>query len=561
MVYSSTSHRPSVRHRKPPSQLFPISTQHPHNSSPASLSPPLHPTHSSQPNRHNPCPPIRHLLKMAFATPTAVPARRPSPRALSASRRGPQAVAAPSRSVAAPKTGVTHPMTITEKLLARGAKRASVKPGENVWVDVDALMTHDVCGPPTFGIFKREFGDDARVWDKDRVIIIPDHYIFTEDKRANRNVDTLRQFAQEQGIKYFYDISDLSNFRANPDYKGVCHIALAQEGHTRSGEIMFGTDSHTCNAGAFGMFASGIGNTDAGFILGTGKLLVKVPQSMRFQMNGNVPDYLLAKDLILNIIGDIGVGGATYRAMEFGGNSIQQLSMEERMTLCNMAVEAGGKNGLIAPDHITEAYLAARGSKPTELFRSDDDASYYADYTYNVEELEPVVAKPHSPDNRALAKDCRDIRTDRVYIGSCTGGKTEDFLAAARVLQGRKVAVPTFLVPATQKVYEDVENLRINGETLKEIFHNSGCIALGNPGCAACLGGPSDTFARLNEPLVCVSTTNRNFPGRMGNKEGQIYLASPYTAAASAVTGYVTDPREVYDFDANKRHPAESLAD
>lgn len=452
-------------------------------------------------------------------------------------------------------------MTLTEKLLARGAGKDDVRPGDNIWVNVDALMTHDVCGPPTIGIFKREFGQHANVWDKEKVIIIPDHYIFTRDKRANRNVDTLREFAREQGIKYFYDIFDLTDFRANPDYKGVCHIALAQEGHARPGEILFGTDSHTCNAGAFGMFATGIGNTDAGFIMGTGKLLVKVPETMRFEMNGSMPDYLLAKDLILNIIGDIGVAGATYRAMEFAGTAIAQFSMEERMTLCNMAVEAGGKNGLIAADHVTEAYLAARGAKPTEMFQTDPDASFYADYKYDVEQIEPIVAKPHSPDNRALAKECRDVRIDRVYIGSCTGGKTEDFLAAARVLQGRKVSVPTFLVPATQKVFDDVERLRINGETLKEIFHDAGCIGLGNPGCAACLGGPADTFARVNEPLVCVSTTNRNFPGRMGHKEGQIYLASPYTAAASAVTGYVTDPREVYEFDSRTRHPTETLAD
>lgn len=502
------------------------------------------------------------FLPMAFVTP--IPVRNASHARCASSFHAKHrfvAVAAPSRARDVPNPEVTHPMTLTEKLLARGAGRDYVKPGENVWVNVDKLMTHDVCGPPTIGIFKREFGQDATVWDREGVIIIPDHYIFTEDKRANRNVDTLRDFAAEQNLKYFYDIKDLSDFRANPDYKGVCHVALAQEGHTQSGEILFGTDSHTCNAGAFGMFASGIGNTDAGFILGTGKLLVKVPQTMRFQLNGDMPDYLLAKDLILNIIGDIGVGGATYRAMEFAGNTISQFSMEERMTLCNMAVEAGGKNGLIEADHITEAYLAARGAKPTALFKSDEKASFYADYSYDVSAIEPVVAKPHSPDNRALARECSDVRIDRAYVGSCTGGKTEDFLAAARVLQGRKVSVPTFLVPATQKVYDDVENLRINGETLKEIFYNAGCIGLGNPGCAACLGGPSDTFARLNEPLVCVSTTNRNFPGRMGHKEGQIYLASPYTAAASAVTGYVTDPREVYDFDRFQRHPTETLAD
>lgn len=500
---------------------------------------------------------------MAFVTPLSLTRRPTNSQPTSTCRRH-----VPIRSVVAPvsekpatETPVTHPMTLTEKLLARGAGRTSVKPGENIWVNVDALMTHDVCGPPTFGIFYREFGANARVWDPEKVIIIPDHYIFTADERANRNVDTLRQFAKDQNIKYYYDISNLADFRANPDYKGVCHVALAQEGHTRSGEILFGTDSHTCNAGAFGMFASGIGNTDAGFILGTGKLLVKVPETMRFQLNGPIPDYILAKDLILQIIGDIGVAGATYRAMEFTGTSIPYLSMEERMTLCNMAVEAGGKNGLIAADSVTEAYLAARGTKPTALYKSDDDATFHSDRKYTVANLEPVVAKPHSPDNRALARECSHVRIDRAYIGSCTGGKTEDFLAAARILQGRKVSVPTFLVPATQKVYDDIENLRINGETLKQIFESAGCFGLGNPGCAACLGGPADTFARLNESLVCISTTNRNFPGRMGHKEGQIYLASPYTAAASAVTGFVTDPRDVYDFDKEHRHAAENLYD
>lgn len=456
--------------------------------------------------------------------------------------------------------GSKRPMTITEKILAKHAKLPTVEPGQNIWTGVSGLMTHDVCGPGTIGIFKREFGDDAKVFDKERVIIIPDHYIFTADKRANRNLDIIRQFAREQDLKYFYDITDLKNFANNPDYKGVCHVALAQEGHTRPGEVLFGTDSHTCNAGAFGMFATGIGNTDAGFIMGTGKLLVKVPASMRFNLNGELPDYLLAKDLILHIIGDIGVAGATYRAMEFAGD-IAQLSMEERQTLCNMAIEAGGKNGIIAGDAVTDAYLAGRTNVPYEKMHSDPGAEYFSMHNIDLAALEPVVAKPHSPDNRALARECSDIRIDRVYIGSCTGGKTEDFLAAARVLQGRKVSVPTFLVPATRDVYDDVQNLRINGETMAEIFYNAGCIDPASPSCAACLGGPSDTFARINEPLVCVSTTNRNFPGRMGHKQGQVFLASPYTAAASAVTGYVTDPRQVYDFDKNRRHPAESLAD
>jgi 3-isopropylmalate/(R)-2-methylmalate dehydratase large subunit len=230
-------------------------------------------------------------------------------------------------------------MTLTEKILAKASGRTHVSPGENIWVNADLLMTHDVCGPGTIGVFKREFGEDAKVWDKEKLVLIPDHYIFTKDARANRNIDILRDFAKEQDIKYFYDITDLSDFKANPDYKGVCHIALAQEGHTRPGEVLFGTDSHTCNAGAFGEFATGIGNTDAAFVLGTGKLLLKVPATMRFVFDGEMPPYLLAKDLILQVIGDIGVSGANYRSLQIEGEAIAKMTMEERMTICNMAIE------------------------------------------------------------------------------------------------------------------------------------------------------------------------------------------------------------------------------
>jgi 3-isopropylmalate/(R)-2-methylmalate dehydratase large subunit len=435
-------------------------------------------------------------------------------------------------------------MTLTEKILAKAAGRSNISPGENIWVNADLLMTHDVCGPGTIGVFKKEFGADAKVWDRDKIVLIPDHYIFTQDARANRNVDILRDFAKEQGIKYFYDITDLSNFKANPDYKGVCHVALAQEGHTRPGEVLFGTDSHTCNAGAFGEFATGIGNTDAAFVMGTGKLLLKVPASMRFVFDGELPPYLLAKDLILHVIGDIGVSGANYRSLQLEGDAIARMTMEERMTLCNMAIEAGGKNGVIAPDQTTFDYVQARTDKPFESLYADQDAQYYYYKHYDVSTLEPVVAKPHSPDNRALVSECKDVKIDRVYIGSCTGGKITDFMNAAKLLKGNQVKVPTYLVPATQRVYEDLFTQKIDGVTLSEIFLQAGCIEPAAPSCAACLGGPQDTFGRLNEPEVCVSTTNRNFPGRMGNKQAQIYLASPYTAAASALTGHVTDPRE-----------------
>ena len=431
-------------------------------------------------------------------------------------------------------------MTLTEKILARHAGRASVRPGDNVWIDVDVLMTHDVCGPGTIGVFKHHFGKDAKVWDRSKVVIIPDHYIFTTDRMANRNVDVLRQFVAEQDLPYYYDVG-------GDRYKGVCHIALPEEGHTRPGEVLLGTDSHTCTAGAFGEFATGIGNTDAGFVLGTGKLWVKVPPTMRFVFHGAMPPYLMAKDLILAVIGDIGCDGATYRAMEFDGDGLYALNIEERMTLCNMVIEAGGKNGVIAPDQVTLDYVDARnaGRKPYEVVRSDPGASFLSEKVYDVGKLRPVVAQPHSPDNRAFVDEIEGTRLDRAYIGSCTGGKMTDFRAAARILHGKTVKIDTFVVPATTEVARGLQTERLNGstQTLEEVFLAAGA-KIGEASCAACLGGPSDTFGRLNEPLSCISTTNRNFPGRMGHKEARVYLASPLTVAASAVAGAITDPRE-----------------
>jgi 3-isopropylmalate/(R)-2-methylmalate dehydratase large subunit len=430
------------------------------------------------------------------------------------------------------------PMTLTEKILARHAGRAAVQPGDNIWVDVDVLLTHDVCGPGTIGIFKQHFGKEAKVWDRHKVVIVPDHYIFTADKMANRNVDVLRQFAREQDLPYYYDVG-------TDKYKGVCHIALPEEGHTRPGEVLFGTDSHTCTAGAFGEFATGIGNTDAGFILGTGKLWVKVPPTMRFVFHGQLPPYLMAKDLILAVIGDIGCDGATYRAMEFDGEGVYALNIEERMTLCNMVIEAGGKNGVIAPDKATLAYVDARNKHgiPYTPVYTDPGAKFIFEKVYDVTKLQPVVAKPHSPDNRAAVSEVRGTRLDRAYIGSCTGGKLTDFRAAAQILKNKSVKIDTFVVPATSEVAAGLKTEKIDGKTLEEVFLSAGA-KVGPPSCAACLGGPSDTFGRLNEPLSCISTTNRNFPGRMGHKEARVYLASPLTVAASAVTGVITDPRE-----------------
>ncbi|KAI5426855.1 3-isopropylmalate dehydratase large subunit [Lathyrus oleraceus] len=286
----------------------------------------------------------------------------------------------------------------SQKILARAAEKEKVIPRDNIWVNVDVLMTHDVCGPGSIGIFKKEFGEDAKVWDREKLV--------------------------------------------NPDYKGVCHIALAQEGHCRPGEVLLGTDSHTCTAGAFGQFATGIGNTDAGFVLGAEKLLLKVAPTLRFVLDGEMPSYFLAKDLILQIISEISMAGATYKSMEFVGSTVESLTMEERMTLCNMVVEAGEKN-----------------------VYSDQQARFLSECRFDVTKSEPLVAKPHSPDNRALSRECKDVKIDRVYIRSCTGGKTEDFMAAAKkfLASGKKVKLPTILVPATQKVWMDVYSLPVPG--------------------------------------------------------------------------------------------------
>ena len=451
-------------------------------------------------------------------------------------------------------------MTMTEQILAKHSGRDHVEPGENVWVDVDVLMTHDVCGPGTIGIFHKEFGRQAKVWDKDRVVVIPDHYIFTADDKCHRNVQTLRDFVKEQSLPYYYDPEFITMNPGMPNpyrdptktsYKGVCHKALPEEGHVRPGEIMLGTDSHTCTAGAFGMFATGVGNTDAAFTLGTGKTWLKVPSTMKFKFDGQIPPYLTAKDLILAVIGEIGVDGATYRSMYFTGDGIRSLTLEDRMTLTNMAIEAGGKNGVCDVDEKTLDYVRARSNRPSwDVPVEGREAKYFSEHEWDLSTMEPMVAKPHSPDNKDTAHNCRDVKLDRAYIGSCTGGKITDMIFAAHILKGNQVKIPTYVVPGSTEVHQDMKTLNLRGalkspneKSIEDVLADAGCI-LGPSGCGACLGGPIDTFGRLNSPMNCISTTNRNFPGRMGDKRAGVYLASPLTVAASALTGFVTDPRE-----------------
>lgn len=429
-------------------------------------------------------------------------------------------------------------MTITEHILAKASGQAICSPGNNIWVMTNILMTHDVCGPGTIGIFRREFGKDAKVWNKEGVVIIPDHYIFTADEKCRRNVDELRKFVKEQKLPYFYE-------PGAPSYSGVCHVTLPEKGHCRPGEVLFGTDSHTCTHGAFGEFATGIGNTDAGFVMGTGKLLLKVPASMKFIIEGQLPSFVTAKDIILQIIGDIGVAGATYCAMEFAGSTIDSLNIDERMTICNMVIEAGAKNGIIAPDQKTINFIKNRTDKSFECFYSDEDASYLSVKHYNAAKFAPVVAMPFSPDNVKTAAEMKNHKIDRVYIGSCTGGKITDFHMAASILKSGKVKVKTFLVPATIEVEKAMKTEKIDGKTLLDIFRDAGCEEPAPPSCAACLGGPVDTYGRSNNDEICVSTTNRNFPGRMGSKNSKTILASPFTAAASAMKGFIADPRSL----------------
>jgi len=452
-------------------------------------------------------------------------------------------------------------MTLTEKILARAAGKASVQAGDNIWVKADVLMTHDVCGPGTIGVFKREFGKSAKVWDSRRVVIIPDHYIFTADSKSNRNVDILRDFSREQALPYFYDVIDDPNGQWHFDagkgvlnkqygsrYAGVCHTALPQKGHTRPGEILFGTDSHTCMAGAFNEFATGIGNTDAGFVMGTGKLLIKVPETMHFRLEGALQRGVMAKDVILHCIGEIGFDGATYRALQFDGPGVASLSMDDRMTIANMAIEAGGKNGIFEFDARTKEYVDARtklnNTKSTyEPVERDREEKFVYELAVDLSKLEPTVACHPDPGQRKKAKDM-DMKLDRAYIGSCTGGKTSDFVEFARILQGKHVSIDTFGVPATPEIVHDLQMTRWGEKTIWQILVDAGVRMTENAGCAACLGGPVDTFGRINQPgLKCISATNRNFPGRMGDKESQVFLASPMTVAASAITGRITDPR------------------
>lgn len=415
-------------------------------------------------------------------------------------------------------------MTITEKILARAAGKARVEPGDLVDAKIDMIMCHDVTTPPAISMLKAKGID--RVFDRDKIVVTPDHFQPAKDIQSAELLKRLDTWAREKGIRHYYPVG-----RA-----GVCHALLPEQGHIRPGEVIVGGDSHTCTYGAFAAFSTGIGSTDLAAAIATGTLWFKVPATMKFVLNGKLGKGVYSKDVILEAIRRIGTDGALYRAMEFVGPALKGMSMEARMTITNMAIEAGGKNGVIGFDEVTKAYLDEHlhDKKDYTVFESDADAKFVSVETIDCSALEPMVAMPHLPSNGKPIGQCVGLKMDQAYIGSCTNGRIEDLRIAAGIIKGRKVKIRTIVVPATPTIWRQSID-----EGLAQIFDDAGCV-FSAPTCGACLGGFMGILASGER---CVSTTNRNFVGRMGSPRSEVHLASPATAAASAVEGVLTDPR------------------
>ena len=423
-------------------------------------------------------------------------------------------------------------MNITEKILARASGKDKLEPGDVVFADVDKVMLHDVSGPGVIKTFEKLEKDGVvkvdKLFDPSMVWVAEDHFVPSAEKISAENISKLSKFTSKFGIK--------KHFKYGLGQYGICHTLSHEEGLVSPGELYIGGDSHTNTTGALGAFACGLGHTDVAYVLLNGNLWFKVPETLYFKISGKLPEHVMAKDLILKIIGDITTEGGAGYAMQFGGDGISDMSVESRLTLTNMTTEAGAKNGIIEPDQKVFDYLAERGVTEYDAAYDDDDAQYAKTYEYDVSELEPLVAKPFSPQNVSVVQETTGIEIDKSYIGSCTGAKYEDLVAVARILKGRKVKVRTEVVPAAISIYKKASE---NG--LDKIFLDAGAV-IGAPTCGACCGAHMGVLAKDE---VCVSTTNRNFPGRMGHIDSKTYLTSPLVAAASAVTGKLTDPRDL----------------
>lgn len=415
-------------------------------------------------------------------------------------------------------------MNITEKILAKSSGNPEVHPGEIIESRVDLAMSHDGTSPPTINTF-RKIAD--KVWDPDKIAIVFDHNIPANNIGSAEFQKITRAFVKEQGIKKIFAHGE-----------GICHQVLPEKGLIKPGSVVVGADSHTCTYGAFGAFATGMGATDLAMVYATGKTWFMIPETYEITVNGMLKEYVTSKDLILNIISNIGSFGATYKALEFKGETIENMDVSGRMTMCNMAVECGAKNGIMEPNQAILNYLKERNVSSFEILNSDKDSNYEKNFVFNVNELEPQVACPHNVDNVYPVSEVEGADVDQAFIGSCTNGRLSDLKLAAQVLKGRHVHddVRLIIVPASKEIYQDALKLG-----LIDVFLDSNAIIC-NPGCGPCLGAHMGV---LGNEEVCISTTNRNFVGRMGDPKSEVYLANPAVVAASAITGEIKDPREL----------------
>jgi 3-isopropylmalate/(R)-2-methylmalate dehydratase large subunit len=417
-------------------------------------------------------------------------------------------------------------MTVSQKILAAHAGRNQVEAGELINCKLDVVLGNDITAPVAISEFKR-LGLN-RVFDRDRVVLVPDHFTPNKDIKAAEQAKILRDFAREYDINNYFEVGQM----------GIEHCLLPEQGLVLPGDLIIGADSHTCTYGALGAFATGVGSTDMAAGMATGEGWFKVPETIKFVYYGALPRWVSGKDLILHTIGDVGVDGARYMSMEFTGEAIKALSMDGRFTMANMAIEAGGKNGIFEVDEKTIEYVQGRAKRPYQIFNSDPDAPYAEIREYDVSKLEPVVAFPHLPENTKPVSEAAEVSIDQVVIGSCTNGRLEDLQVAARLLKGRKVhpELRVIIFPGTRQIYLDA--LR---QGLIEIFVEAGAV-VSTPTCGPCLGGHMGILAKGERALA---TTNRNFVGRMGHPESEVYLSSPAVAAASAIKGRITAPWEI----------------
>jgi len=422
-------------------------------------------------------------------------------------------------------------MNIVEKILARSSGRNKVSPDDVVFSKVDKVMVHDVSGPGVIKVFdklKKQGINTEKLWDSSKVWVAEDHFVPSAEKVSAENIVKLQNFTKNYGIE--------KHFKYGMGQYGICHTLSHEEALVLPGEVYVGGDSHTNTTGALGAFACGLGHTDIAYVLLNGKIWFKVPETLYFKLNGKLPDHVMAKDLILKIIGEIGTEGGNYKTMQFGGSGIDAMSVESRLTLCNMTTEAGAKNGIVEPDQKVIDYLSSRGAKNISPIQGDSDSEYSEIFEYESSEMEPMIAKPFSPENTVVVREAPSVELDKSYIGSCTGAKYEDLEAAAKILKGRKVKIRTEILPAAISIYR-----RAMENGLLKIFLDAG-VMVGPPTCGACCGAHMGVLAKDE---ICISTTNRNFPGRMGHVDSQTYLSSPLVAAASAITGKITDPRDL----------------